>query len=141
VRRIVEGLRPAALDDLGLAEAVRQLGALSELPAAVEVDDVPRLPAATEVAAYRIVQEALANASRHAGARHACVRLLRSGASLTVEVVDDGSGVVVPRPDGLGIGSMRSRAEEIGGSFELIGTLGTGTTVTARLPLDAGASR
>jgi signal transduction histidine kinase len=141
VRRIVEGLRPAALDDLGLAEAVRQLGALSAVPVRVEVDDGPRLPAATEVAAYRIVQEALANASRHAGARHACVRLLRSGASLTVEVVDDGSGVVVPRPDGVGIGSMRSRAEEIGGSFELIGTPGTGTTVTARLPLDAGASR
>jgi signal transduction histidine kinase len=60
---------------------------------------------------------------------------------LVVEIVDDGSGVVVPRQDGVGIGSMRSRAEEIGGSFELAATPGSGTTITARLPLDTGAPR
>jgi signal transduction histidine kinase len=141
VRRIVEGLRPAALDDLGLPEAVRQLGLLTPLEVQVEVDDGPRLPAATEVAAYRIVQEALTNVTRHAGAQHACVRLGRSAGSLVVEIVDDGSGVVVPRQDGVGIGSMRSRAEEIGGSFELTATPGSGTTITARLPLDTGAPR
>jgi signal transduction histidine kinase len=141
VRRIVEGLRPAALDDLGLPEAVRQLGMLTPLTVQVDVDDGPRLPAATEVAAYRIVQEALTNATRHAGAHRACVRLHRSADSLVVEVADDGSGVVEPRPDGIGIGSMRSRAEEIGGTFELAATPGSGTTVVARLPLDTGASR
>jgi len=140
VRRIVEGLRPAALDDLGLAEAVRQLCAHTELPVSVEADDLPRLAAATEVAAYRIVQEALTNASRHAGARHGCVRLRTSPGQLVVEVADDGCGVVTPRPDGVGLGSMRSRAEEIGGTFELVAAPGQGTRVTARLPLDQGAA-
>jgi signal transduction histidine kinase len=138
VRRIVEGLRPAALDDLGLAEAVGQLAAQSPLPVAVEAVDLPRLPAATEVAAYRIVQEALTNVSRHAGAHGACVRLHCADGTLLVEVSDDGTGVVIPRPDGVGLGSMRSRAEEIGGAFELAAVPGSGTTVRARLGLDAG---
>ena len=139
VRRLVEGLRPAALDDLGVAEAVRQLGTLTDLPVSVEADDLPRLPAATEVAAYRIVQEALTNASRHARARAACVRLRLHADELVVEVADDGSGVVAPRTDGVGLGSMRSRAEEIGGSFELLASPGQGTRVLARLPLEPGA--
>jgi signal transduction histidine kinase len=141
VRRIVEGLRPAALDDLGLAEAVHQLAAQTDLPVAVEAVDLPRLPAATEVAAYRIVQEALANAGRHAHAHRVCVRLRQADSDLFVEVDDDGVGVVAPRPDGVGLGSMRSRAEEIGGSFELEAVPGTGTRVTARLPLDVGSPR
>lgn len=141
VRRIVEGLRPAALDDLGLCEAVRELGTVSDLTVTVDAEDVPRLPAATEVAAYRIVQEALTNVSRHADAHRACVKLRCAGGTLVVEVVDDGTGVVVPRPDGVGLGSMRSRAEEIGGSFELVAAPGAGTTVRARLPLGTGASR
>jgi signal transduction histidine kinase len=141
VRRIIEGLRPAALDDLGLAEAVGQLATLTDLPVAVEADHLASLPAATEVAAYRIVQEALANASRHAGAQHACVRLRRADDALVVQVADDGNGVLIPRPDGVGLGSMRSRAEEIGGSFDLAATPGAGTTVTARLPLDTGTAR
>jgi signal transduction histidine kinase len=141
VRRIVEGLRPAALDDLGLAEAVRQLAATTDLSVELEADQLPGLPAATEVAAYRVVQEALANAARHSGGRRAWVRLHRSGPDLVVEVADDGSGILRPRQDGVGLGSMRSRAEEIGGAFELSATPGTGTTVTARLPVDAGAAR
>ncbi len=140
VRRIVEGLRPAALDGLGLADAVRELGAHTDLPVTVEATDLPRLPAATEVAAFRIVQEALTNVRRHAQAGRACVRLSVSSRELVVEVVDDGIGVVVPRPDGVGLGSMRSRAEEIGGSFELEAAPGTGTRLTARLPLDPRAS-
>jgi signal transduction histidine kinase len=141
VRRIVEGLRPAALDDLGLAEAVRQLAATTDLSVELDADQLPGLPAATEVAAYRIVQEALTNAARHSGGRRARVRLRRSGSDLVVEVTDDGSGIVRPRQDGVGLGSMRSRAEEIGGAFELSATPGHGTTVTARLPVDAGAAR
>jgi two-component system, NarL family, sensor kinase len=112
-----------------------------DLPVTVEAGELPGLPAATEVAAYRIVQEALTNTARHAGAHHACVRLSRTGDVLVVEVTDDGSGVVVARPDGVGLGSMRSRAEEIGGTFDLTATPGTGTTVTARLPLDATVAR
>jgi signal transduction histidine kinase len=137
VRRIVEGLRPAALDDLGLTDAVRELAAGVDVPVEVDAGDLPRLPAATEVAAYRIVQEALSNARRHAGARQVRVQLHRVAGVLLVEVCDDGSGVVRPRPDGVGLGSMRSRAEEIGGHFELDARPGQGTRVVARLPLGA----
>lgn len=141
VRRIVEGLRPAALDDLGLVDAVDQLAATAGLPVSVEADDLPRLAAATEVAAYRIVQEALANTVRHASASRACVRLHRATDEIVVEVADDGTGVVVPRPDGVGLGSMRGRAEEIGGSFLIDAAPGRGTRVVARLPLDVGSTR
>jgi signal transduction histidine kinase len=136
VRRIVEGLRPPALDDLGLVEAVQQLTDASPLPARVEADPLPRLPAAVEVAAYRIVQEALTNAARHADARSAIVSLHRTEGNLVVEVVDDGSGRVTPRPGGVGLGSMRERAEEIGGSFTLLSEPGHGTRVHVALPVE-----
>jgi signal transduction histidine kinase len=135
VRRIVEGLRPAALDDLGLVEAVRQLAVRMDPPVSVAADELPRLPAAVELAAYRIVQEALSNAARHATASRVCVGLVLGAGGLVVTVADDGTGVVVPRADGVGLGSMRERAEEIGGSFALAADPGRGTTVTATLPV------
>ena len=138
VRRIVEGLRPAALDDLGLVEAVRQLAAHVGPAVSLSADDLPRLPAAVELAAYRIVQEALANAARHARAGRVCVGLALGEGGLVVTVADDGTGVVVPRADGVGLGSMRERAEEIGGSFALTATPERGTTVTATLPVHPG---
>ena len=138
VRRIVEGLRPPALDDLGLVEAVREQADRSGVPARVDADDLPRLPAAVEVAAYRVVQEALTNVGKHAGATEVLVSLrLRRGA-LEVVVVDDGSGSLRPRADGIGLGSMRERAEEIGGEFSLVAEPGSGTTVRVLLPLTAG---
>jgi signal transduction histidine kinase len=138
VRRIVEGLRPPALDDLGLVAAVHELAARvggDGLAVCVEADALPRLPAGVEVAAYRIVQEALANAARHARATTARVSLTLTAGQLQVRVVDDGTGRVVPRTDGVGLGSMRERAEEIGGSFTLRAEPGHGTTVTATLPV------
>ena len=135
VRRIVEGLRPAALDDLGLVEAVQQLAARMHPPVSVTADELPRLPAAVEVAAYRIVQEALGNAARHARAGSIQLTLSLAPDGLVVRVGDDGTGVVVPRADGVGLGSMRARAEEIGGSFVLDASPGRGTTVTATLPV------
>ncbi len=141
VRRIVEGLRPPALDDLGLVEALRQLAERSGLAVTVDARPLPRLPAAVEAAAYRVVQEALGNATRHAGASHVLVRVCTSGDGLAVEVTDDGTGDVRPRPDGLGLRSMRERAEEIGGRFDLRATPGEGTTVRVTLPLVAGSSR
>jgi len=135
VRRIVEGLRPPALDDLGLVEAVRQLGSHIGVPVVLEADELPRLPAAAEVAAYRIVQEALTNAARHAGAGRVDVGLALTHEGLVVSVTDDGTGVLVPRRDGVGLGSMRERAEEIGGCFTLTADPGRGTTVRAVLPV------
>jgi signal transduction histidine kinase len=143
VRRIVEGLRPPALDELGLAEAVTQLAdrltAAGGLAALVRADALPKLEAAVEVAAYRITQEALANVLRHAGARSADVRLECVPGGLVIEVRDDGHGGLVPRADGVGLASMRERAEEIGGTFAIDSAPGAGTTVRAFLPTAARA--
>ncbi len=103
VRRLVEDLRPPALDQLGLVGAVLQHGQrLTErdpgLEVAVVANQVPPLPAAVEVAAYRIASEALNNVSRHAGARNCRVGIaLDAGGSLVVEIEDDGVGLP-PRP-------------------------------------------
>lgn len=137
VRRIVEGLRPAPLDDLGLVESVRQLAARAGVPVSVDGEDL-RLPAAVEVAAYRIVQEALTNVGKHSGATAASVVWCRDGESLRVSITDDGCGRVRTRPDGVGLHSMRERAEEIGGRLEI--THAGGTTVTAVLPLPGGTT-
>jgi signal transduction histidine kinase len=139
VRRIVEGLRPPALDDLGLVEALHQLVEGSVVPAAVDAVALPRLPAAVEVAAYRVVQEALTNAVRHAQAEHVEVRVELCDGRLLVTVCDDGIGEVVPRTEGVGMSSMRERAEEIGGTFEVLPVAGRGTRVCVALPLETRA--
>jgi signal transduction histidine kinase len=135
VRRIVEGLRPATLDSLGLTESVRQLALRTGLPVEVEGTDVT-LPAAVEVAAYRIVQEALTNVAKHSGATRASIGLAAQADALVVRVADNGCGEVHGREGGVGLSSMRERAEEIGGSLEI--TSGAGTVVSAVLPLPVG---
>jgi signal transduction histidine kinase len=137
VRRIVEGLRPPALDDLGLTGALEQLAGrmTGELAVAVDVQAPPSVPAAVEVAAYRIVAEALTNVSRHGQAQHARIVVRQDVGGLHVQVSDDGTGVVAPRDGGVGLVSMRERAEEIGGRLEIDAEPGRGTTVTAVLPL------
>jgi two-component system, NarL family, sensor kinase len=144
VRRIVEGLRPPALDELGLAGALEQLAdrlaAGTDLLVDVHVTGPLEPAAAVEVAAYRIAQEALTNVVRHAGARRACVRLRAEDSALLLEVSDDGSGTPVPRDGGVGLASMRERAEELGGRLDVAGTPGSGTHVSARLPLAAPRS-
>jgi two-component system NarL family sensor kinase len=104
-------------------------------------DELPPLPAAVEVAAYRIVQEALTNVSRHARARKCTVRLAcPGGRALEVEVTDDGVGLP-DRPEGrVGLSSMRERAVELGGTCEIApaspnSVSPSGTRVFARLPL------
>jgi signal transduction histidine kinase len=145
VRRIVEGLRPPVLDELGLVDALVQLAdrltASAERPAVtVDLDSVA-MPAAVEVAAYRIVQEALTNAVRHSGAGTVTICAAADADCLVLRVSDDGSGAVAQRDGGVGLASMRERAEEIGGSFSLSAEQGMGTTVTARLPLSSGLPR
>jgi signal transduction histidine kinase len=139
VRRLVHGLRPPALDDVGLVGALRQQArATAEgLGVVVEADDdLGTLPAAVEVAAYRIATEALTNVGRHSGARHAVVRLARDRHALVVEVEDDGSGIAPGTAAGVGLVSLRERAAELGGTCAVgPATDGRGTLVTARLPL------
>ncbi len=144
IRRVVHELRPPALDDLGLVPAINvlaaKIGGADDQNGALRVDveapdDLPALPAAVEVAAYRIIQEALANVVHHAGARCATVRLwLESG--LQLEVTDDGAGFTGGRLGGLGLRSMRERAAELGGSCTISGSNADGTRVRATLPLE-----
>ena len=97
VRRLVHDLRPPALDDRGLVGALTQLAEQSPVPVEVVAEDLGPLPAAVEVAAYRIAGEALTNVQRHARASRCTIALRRStrptGAELLVEVADDGVGV------------------------------------------------
>jgi signal transduction histidine kinase len=139
VRRLIHGLRPPTLDELGLAEAVRGLAERlsGDVTITVHAGDLGALPAAVETAAFRIVEEALTNVMRHARARTCEVRLRRERA-LVIEVTDDGLGIPVDAPAGVGLGSMRERATELGGSLG-IGALGVGgTSIRAQLPLGGG---
>jgi signal transduction histidine kinase len=158
VRRLVYGLRPPALDDLGLVPAIRQQatnhGTLAEevpngeaarrpngdngLVFSVEVlDDPPPLPAAVEVACYRIAQEAITNASRHSGAKSCrlSLSLERTDSTLRLEIADDGTGIPDDRSAGVGMSSMRERAEELGGTLTVGALPEGGTRVLATLPL------
>ncbi|MDP8909482.1 MAG: sensor histidine kinase, partial [Chloroflexota bacterium] len=139
IRRLVYDLRPPTLDELGLISAVReQATSLSQNGLNVSVEAPPRLPAlpaAVEVAAYRIVQEALTNVVRHAGAR-ACHVRVSIGKTLDLEISDDGIGLADDRRGGVGLASMRERASELGGTctVERASPAG-GTRVVACLPL------
>jgi len=150
IRRLVYELRPPTLDELGLVGAIQQFaaqcnmgseadGASGHIDANLrviveEIDRLPPLPAAIEVAAYRIAQEALTNVVRHAHACNCTVRLsLLDG--LRLEVTDDGVGLPEEQHAGVGLLSMRERATEVGGSCEIEPIPGHGTRVLARLPL------
>jgi two-component system, NarL family, sensor kinase len=141
VRRLVEDLRPPALDHLGLAGAVRRHGTqLGERDAGLQVDvevadELSGLPAAVEVAAYRIATEALTNVARHATARHCRVGIELCRDVLVVEVEDDGVGLPEDVRSGVGLTSMRERATELGGSCELRQSARGGTVVEARIPV------
>ena len=156
IRRLVYDLRPPALDELGLVGAIRQQAAsLSSPPRAgagiageaaspglaVEVEapaGLPVLPAAVEVAAYRIAVEALTNTARHADARRCSIRLA-TGRDLTIEVIDDGRGLPRDLEPGVGITSMRERASELGGSLVVEPIAAGGTRVWAQIPLPGAA--
>ena len=144
IRRLVYDLRPPALDDLGLVVALRQLAERygaedKDLGVTVEAPEgtgLPHLPAAVEVAVYRIAQEALTNVVRHARAR-ACVVRLSADDEVRLEVVDDGVGIPEERTAGVGLCSMRERASELGGVCVVEPIEGGGTRVLVRLPLPA----
>jgi len=98
-------------------------------------DELPPLPAAVEVAGLRIALEGLTNAARHSGASHAQVSLAMDGDWLVVAVTDDGIGVREDVSPGVGLTSMRERADELGGTLVLVSEGGAGTSVIARLPV------
>jgi signal transduction histidine kinase len=135
VRRLVHDLRPPALDDRGLVGALSQLAERQAVPTSIEAEGIGALPAAVEVAAYRIAAEALTNVSRHSGASRCLVRLVGGSRELMVEVADDGNGIPEQAQVGVGLLSLRERAEELGGRSEVTCPDGGGTVVRAWLPL------
>jgi two-component system sensor histidine kinase UhpB len=143
VRGLLRRLHPETLDTLGLVEAVRELVRAWQvrqagLDCAVEIDEsLGRLPAAVEVTAYRLVQEALTNVARHASAGRVRIALgLADDGNLAVEIADDGRGIEdVVAPAGFGLAGMRERVESLGGSFALASAASAGTTLVAILPL------
>jgi signal transduction histidine kinase len=138
VRSILDDLRPPGLDELGLLGAVeergRQLSRPGEFSVEVSGETLPPLPAAVEVAAYRIATEAITNAARHSSAEHCHVQLI-ADRTLRCTVVDDGIGGTGSKPSGLGLSTMADRAAELGGSLSIASTPGGGTRVVAELPL------
>jgi signal transduction histidine kinase len=142
VRRLVHGLRPPALDEFGLAAALRSRmlafegeTGIEETRLDVTADERP-LPAAIEVAVYRIVEEALTNASRHGRARLVTVMMDQADVVLLV-IEDDGVGLPVSYMPGIGIHSMRERAEELGGTFAIGPAQPCGTRIDVQVPLPA----
>jgi signal transduction histidine kinase len=146
IRRLVYALRPQALDELGLVGALRQVAsgapALRSGGRGVELeapDRLPPLPAAVEVATYRIAQEALTNVVRHSYAQTCTIRLQLAGGGLRLSIDDDGTGLPADRRVGVGLTSMRERAEELGGTFGIEPRPGGGTCVQVLLPLPTWA--
>ena len=150
IRRLVAGLRPPALDDLGLVPALREQAfdmtnrsRRADGPAlAIDITASPGLPvmaAAVEVAAYRIAVEGMTNVLRHAGAKECTVRLASAagpeGDALEVVVEDDGRGIEDSAIPGIGLESMRNRAEELGGRLRIGRRPGGGTVLAALIPL------
>jgi signal transduction histidine kinase len=143
VRRLVDNLRPLALDRLGLVDALReQILSISAgegtpddgLVVVIEASpDLRSLPPAVETAAYRIALEAFVNVRRHANARSCTIRLTR-GASLHLAVIDDGDGFFAGACPGVGIASMQERAAELGGTCTVARGEQGGTEVHALLP-------
>jgi signal transduction histidine kinase len=142
VRRLALGLRPKALDDFGLEAAIEHLASESALASGIEVDCAGglggrRLPDEVETALYRIAQEALTNAIRHAHARRVSILLTRKDGYVCEVIEDDGRGFDQGRrrADGLGLAVMRERVELLGGRLEIESAAGTGTTVVVDVPV------
>jgi len=142
IRRLVYGLRPPALDELGLVGALEQSARQHQYTSVTIEAPVPfpSLPAAVEVAAYRIIQEAQKNAIEHGKARNCVTSMSFDDAlapgSLCLTIDDDGVGLPEVITPGVGLISMCERAEELGGVFVIHPRQAGGTEVEVRLPLD-----
>jgi signal transduction histidine kinase len=151
-RRLILGLRPLVLDDLGLVPAVRWQceTTLGDRGLEATIDDrlgATRLPSHVEVALFRIVQEAVTNVARHADAKHVEITLLRDDETVTVIVADDGTGFEVGlatgaagRYDSVGLSGMEERVALLDGSMQVRSAPGAGTTVEVKVPLGGDAA-
>jgi two-component system, NarL family, sensor histidine kinase UhpB len=151
VRRFARGLRPPALEELGLEPAleshVRGLAETAGISIRLQAEPMSGgLHPQTELVLYRIAQEALSNAVRHSGADRIDVRLARRGPNVEITVTDNGRGFAADRVGseegvGLGLFGMQERASYVGGRVEIVSGPGEGTTVRAAIPLAEVESR
>ena len=142
LRRAIDGLRPPELDQFGLAGALAERAlslASGGLDVRLECAELPALPPAVEVATYLIASEAAANVAKHADATTCLITVAVVEDVLEVRVEDDGRGLAGDDRDGVGMGSMRVRAEELGGRLAASSGQAGGTVVEAALPLTVGA--
>jgi signal transduction histidine kinase len=133
-------LRPSMLDDLGLAPALkwqaREVARRSGIKVKVDAEDVPdRLPDEYRTCIYRVVQEALHNATRHSNATHVRVTVTHEESRVCVRIQDDGVGFQAPQEKGMGILGMEERVRHLGGSFHIDSQPGQGTGISIQLPL------
>jgi signal transduction histidine kinase len=144
-RELSRLLRPPILDDLGLEAALRWLvrsqGEASRLDIALDIEPLPALDSDLQTLLFRVAQEALNNAARHADARSVLVRLVARGGLLQLQVSDDGRGCdpeIALSSGGSGLGGMRERLRLYDGRLELHSAPGAGTRLRAVVPLAAG---
>ena len=140
IRRLVYGLRPPALDELGLVEALREAARQhrregNDIEITTDPNPLPPLPAAVEVAVYRIAQEAITNVLRHAQAKRCIVSITTQDSQLGITITDDGTGYPDNFHFGVGLNSMRERAEELGGTIRFENQPQGGARVHVWLPL------
>jgi signal transduction histidine kinase len=142
VRRLAVELRPSALDDFGLAPALERLAESFGEQSGISVDlqaslDSGRLPEEIETALYRIVQEALTNVAKHAGASRVSIVVTRRDKAVTAVIEDDGQGFGAggQSGEGLGLVGMKERVGLLGGRLAIESTEGAGTTVVAEVPV------
>ena len=149
LHRIIHGLRPSVLDDLGLVSAIRWVATRDLVPLGIQVrfeleEPRARLPFEAEIAVFRAVQESIANIVRHARAETVLIEAVASEDVLEIDVEDDGDGFdpaqAAPSPSGRGLGllGMHERLELIGGSFRVASAPGKGTRVSLRVPIPRG---
>lgn len=141
VRQMIHRLRPVALDDLGLSAALRHLIETWRTPSpgtqySLEVtDDIDGLQEHIAINTYRIVQEGLSNAARHAGAAHVSVCISLKFGTISIHIQDDGGGMDMAAPrTGLGLAGMRERIAGVNGQFILVSAPGQGVAITAIIP-------
>ena len=147
IRILARGLRPPALDAVGLNDALNGLcvefSKVSEIPIDYSGHDIHLLPNTVNICLYRILQEALANAAKHANANKIVVRLKSNPNEVELSVADDGNGFIVRedglgvvKPDGIGLLGMKERIEGTGGRLQIESQLDGGTRLSARIPLE-----
>jgi signal transduction histidine kinase len=142
LRGLITELRPAALDELGLAPALATLAERQQAISGLEIElDVPEFRHTPELenTVYRVVQEALSNAIKHAGATRASVRVAEEYGNVVATVNDDGSGFdVAAASQGFGLVGMRERVALLGGELDVRSSPGRGARITTRLPVERG---